>query len=184
MLRYITVNRRSVVAPETRVMRKLRLHLNPTEVRMQQQAGRTVSDAEIADELGVTAADVVMARTAFASTDVTIAHGEPSPHEHVPKTECSPEEIVAQREERLNTMSAACKALQHLTPRELTIIRGRVMADRPRSLRELGGELGLSRERVRQLQLRALAKMRVSLDKARRASVRRRKPEPVLSREP
>jgi RNA polymerase sigma-32 factor len=149
---------------------------------MQQQVGRRVSDAEIAEELGVTAADVVMARAAFASVDVTIAHGERGPHEHVPKTECSPEEVVAQHEERLNTLSDACKALQHLTPRELKIIRGRVMADKPRSLRELGSELGLSRERVRQLQFRALAKMRASLDKARRDSGRK-KPEPALVRE-
>jgi RNA polymerase primary sigma factor len=52
--------------------------------------------------------------------------------------------------------------LDHLDPREVKILRARFGFDgRPKSLAAIGRELGLSRERVRQIESRARSKLRV-----------------------
>ena len=55
-------------------------------------------------------------------------------------------------------------ALNGLNERERFIVRERKMRDAPRTLESLGEELGLSKERVRQLEAAAFAKMRKSLE--------------------
>ena len=55
-------------------------------------------------------------------------------------------------------------ALQGLNPRERYIVAERKLKDEGRTLESLGEELGLSKERVRQLEAAAFAKMRKSLD--------------------
>lgn len=55
-------------------------------------------------------------------------------------------------------------ALQGLNERERFIVRERKLRDEPRTLESLGQELSLSKERVRQLEAAAFAKMRKSLE--------------------
>jgi len=55
-------------------------------------------------------------------------------------------------------------AMTKLNEREQFIIRERKLRDTPRTLECLGNELGLSKERVRQLEAAAFAKMRKSLE--------------------
>lgn len=57
------------------------------------------------------------------------------------------------------------QALHELNARERFIVAERKLRDDPRTLDSLGVELGLSKERVRQLEAAALAKMRRSLDR-------------------
>ena len=54
--------------------------------------------------------------------------------------------------------------MQALTERERLIVRERKLREAPRTLESLGEELGLSKERVRQLEVAALTKMRRSLE--------------------
>lgn len=54
-------------------------------------------------------------------------------------------------------------ALDTLSERELRIIRERRLKDHSATLEELGGKLGISKERVRQIELRALEKLREAL---------------------
>jgi len=51
------------------------------------------------------------------------------------------------------------KALDHLTPRERHIIEERRLSESPRTLEDIGEEYGISRERVRQIENRAFAKL-------------------------
>ena len=51
------------------------------------------------------------------------------------------------------------EAMSELTPRERRIIEERRLADNPRTLEEIGEEYGISRERVRQIENRAFAKL-------------------------
>lgn len=55
-------------------------------------------------------------------------------------------------------------SMNALNERERYIVRERKLRDAPRTLESLGGELGLSKERVRQLEAAAFAKMRKTLD--------------------
>ena len=56
-------------------------------------------------------------------------------------------------------------AMNALNDRERFIVRERKLRDTPRTLESLGDELGLSKERVRQLEAAAFAKMRKTLEK-------------------
>jgi RNA polymerase sigma-32 factor len=55
-------------------------------------------------------------------------------------------------------------AMKALNEREQFIVRERKLLDKPRTLESLGEELSLSKERVRQLEAAAFAKMRKSLE--------------------
>ncbi|SMC63882.1 RNA polymerase factor sigma-32 [Primorskyibacter flagellatus] len=55
-------------------------------------------------------------------------------------------------------------ALENLNERERFIVRERKMRDSPRTLESLGTEMGLSKERVRQLEAAAFLKMRKNLE--------------------
>jgi RNA polymerase sigma-32 factor len=55
-------------------------------------------------------------------------------------------------------------AMTALNEREQFIVRERKLLDKPRTLESLGNELGLSKERVRQLEAAAFAKMRKTLE--------------------
>ena len=71
-----------------------------------------------------------------------------------------PEAEVVQRVEYTKRMSWVRKALRSLTLRERRIVRARHLAKTPRTLEELGSELGVSKERVRQIEHQAISKLR------------------------
>lgn len=77
---------------------------------------------------------------------------------------CAPEQgtLLEQREARLQVKSAVERARPTLDRRETFILEHRLMADSDDelSLAELGVHFGISRERVRQLELRTCAKLR------------------------
>jgi RNA polymerase sigma-32 factor len=50
-----------------------------------------------------------------------------------------------------------------LSERELHIVKARQLQDNAKTLETLGGELGISKERVRQIESRALEKLRRTL---------------------
>jgi RNA polymerase sigma-32 factor len=62
---------------------------------------------------------------------------------------------------------AVGEALRELDEREQLIVRERLMSDDPRTLQELGMKLGVSKERVRQLEERACDKLRAKLEELR-----------------
>jgi RNA polymerase sigma-32 factor len=82
----------------------------------------------------------------------------------------SQETVVAENEERSIRMSLLEEAMTELTDRERHILTERRLKDNPTTLEELAAEYGVSRERVRQIEVRAFEK----LQKAMRAAANER----------
>jgi RNA polymerase sigma-32 factor len=76
----------------------------------------------------------------------------------------SPEEEAGANEVRDHAAVAVKSALRVLTERERFIVRERMMKDEPLTLQALGDMLGVSKERVRQLEERAREKLREQLE--------------------
>jgi RNA polymerase sigma-32 factor len=79
----------------------------------------------------------------------------------------TPEDEASAHERRGRARTAVVEALGALTDRERMIVRERLMADEPRTLQELGVRLGVSKERVRQIEERARGKLRAKLEEMR-----------------
>jgi RNA polymerase sigma-32 factor len=71
----------------------------------------------------------------------------------------SQERILAESEESDNRHKALISALDVLNERERRIFEARRLADDPITLEELAAEFGVSRERVRQIEVRAFEKL-------------------------
>jgi RNA polymerase sigma-32 factor len=71
----------------------------------------------------------------------------------------SQEIILVEREEAGNRLDALRGALGVLNARERRIFEARRLADEPLTLEALSEEFGISRERVRQIEVRAFEKV-------------------------
>jgi RNA polymerase sigma-32 factor len=119
-----------------------RLRVKPDEVREMEQRmeGRDLSlDAPIGEDGAATHVDFVVGDGGSQADEISEA------------------------EERRMVQGRVGEALAHLDPRERFIIERRVMVDRPMTLKELGDHFGFSRERARQLEIRAKDKLREQL---------------------
>ncbi|HEY7954836.1 MAG: RNA polymerase sigma factor RpoD/SigA [Polyangia bacterium] len=107
-------------------------------------------------ESRITRRDMSLDDPAYLDTDETrgdrIADDEPGPESRLADRELSEQVKVQLR-----------AALAELDPRERAILSRRYLTARPATLKELGESFGISRERVRQLEVRAKAKLRQSL---------------------
>jgi len=75
-----------------------------------------------------------------------------------------PEVLALQAERADRLQRRVADALSLLSARERRIIEARMMSDEPRTLESLAAEFGLSRERVRQLEAAAKAKIKGQLE--------------------
>ena len=74
-----------------------------------------------------------------------------------------PEDIVTGAHDAQTQSQWIRTAMADLTVREQTIIRERRLSETGKTLETLGGELGISKERVRQIEQEAMAKRRISI---------------------
>lgn len=75
----------------------------------------------------------------------------------------SAENTLVEREEAGNRLDALQDALSVLNPRERRIFEARRLADDPMTLEALSSEFGISRERVRQIEVRAFEKVQAAV---------------------
>jgi RNA polymerase sigma-32 factor len=79
----------------------------------------------------------------------------------------TPEDEASAQERASRARGAVGAALAQLSARERLIVRERLMAEEPRTLQDLGLELGVSKERVRQIEERVRDKLRTRLEDMR-----------------
>ena len=118
----------------------------------------------IAKRLGVTDKDVIDMNRRLggdASLNAPIRNDEEAGEWQDWLTEESPsqETTLAEGEESVNRHKALVSALTVLNERERRIFEARRLADNPITLEELAQEFGVSRERVRQIEVRAFEKV-------------------------
>ncbi|HVN71874.1 MAG TPA: sigma-70 family RNA polymerase sigma factor [Desulfomonilia bacterium] len=75
-----------------------------------------------------------------------------------------PEKLYNSKEASYNISSLLHHCFTYLSPREVSVLKQRFYADPPVKLKEIGMQLGVSRERVRQIQTRSMEKLKQALE--------------------
>jgi RNA polymerase sigma-32 factor len=154
----------------TQAQRKLFFSLARARRELERMSGEhgpdSASDAvaKIADKLNVKPGEVEEMSQRMGRRDLSLdaplgddgeaTHGDFLAGEAPPQ-----DDELAVAQERTMLRGGVGKALAQLDPRERYIIEQRVMSDQPLSLKELGDHFGFSRERARQLEIRAKEKL-------------------------
>ena len=133
--------------------------------------GETLTDdgrAWIAEQLDVGLSDVKDMEMRLSGSDQSLnAPMRDSSDDEwqnlLPDASPNPEDVVIGLRDAKTRSAWLAEAIGDLSPREQTIIRQRRLSDEAVTLEELGRELGVSKERIRQLEQRALNKLRVSI---------------------
>ncbi|MBP7240553.1 RNA polymerase factor sigma-32 [Amaricoccus sp.] len=123
----------------------------------------------IAEEIGVPLRDVEMMDARLAGADFSLnalQSGEEGREWLDALEDDAPQaaETVTRRADILRARAWLAEAMGALNARERMIIVERKLRDGPRTLESLGQELGLSKERIRQLEAQALLKLRRRLE--------------------
>ena len=125
--------------------------------------------AQIATKLGVTNEDVISMNRRLSGPDSSLNSPLRSDSESewqdwlVDDQTVSQETVVAENEERTQRMGLLGEAMTGLTDRERHILTERRLKDDPTTLEELASEYGVSRERVRQIEVRAFEKLQKAM---------------------
>ena len=130
--------------------------------------------ATLADQLGVSESEVVNMNRRLSGPDSSLnaplrSDSESEWQDWLPdesldqETRMAESQEVAERRELLNA------ALLELPEREREIIRARRLQDDPETLEELSHRFGISRERVRQIEVRAFDRLQKSMKNALQA---------------
>jgi len=117
---------------------------------------------EVASKYGLSEAEYHEAANAYLQRDVSI-DSDDAGHalvEMLPAALPTPEETVISEDWQAHQRSSLDRAMAELPERDRMIVQRRHMQEKPVTLKELSAELGVSIERVRQLETRALKQLR------------------------
>jgi RNA polymerase sigma-32 factor len=131
--------------------------------------------SQIATKLGVLNEEVISMNRRLSGPDASLnaplrVDGESEWQDWLEDTNAvSQETQVAESQEKSIRMSLLEAAMTELTDRERHILTERRLQDSPTTLEELAAQYGVSRERVRQIEVRAFEKLQKSMKAAAEA---------------
>jgi RNA polymerase sigma-32 factor len=166
ILKYILDNFRIVRLGTTRAQRKLFFRLNK-EKRALERQGFEVEPRLLAERLEVSEADVVDMDQRLSRSDLSV--NAPARRDESDGAEFGDflsgkgpdaEQTVADSELRRVFMDRVQQFAETLEERDRKLLDERVLAEDPKTLAQLGEELGVSRERIRQLEVRIVDRLR------------------------
>jgi RNA polymerase sigma-32 factor len=168
---YVLRNWSIVRTGTTAAQKSLFFNLRRLRARIEESSGAPLTDAgrrKIASELHVELAEVELMdmRLGAADQSLNAPVGESSEddwQDFLPDRRPNPEEVVTSTRDGEIRSRWLAEAMGELSSRERAIIRQRRLQEEGATLEELGRELGVSKERVRQLEHRALVKLRQSI---------------------
>lgn len=174
---YVMRNWSMVRTGSTSSQKSLFFNLRRVQAKLEReaaQAGETLDQHQlrqrVATEVGVPLADVEMMEGRLSGSDYSLNATQSSDEdgrEWIDALEddgVQASEVVEGAHDAAHLRDWLIKAMQALNPRERFIVAERKLRGEGRTLESLGAELGLSKERVRQLEAAAFAKMRRSLE--------------------
>jgi RNA polymerase sigma-32 factor len=170
---YILRNWSIVRTGTTAAQKSLFFNLRRLRARIEDVSGRPLSHegrAKIAEELNVEVADVEAMEIRLGAIDQSLnapisEGGEDDWQDFLSDSRPNPEDVVIGLRDGETRSRWLADGLRELSPRERTIIAQRRLREEGATLEELGRELGVSKERVRQLEHRALLKLRASMQR-------------------
>lgn len=173
---YVMRNWSLVRTGSTTSQKSLFFNLRRVQARLMREAAARGEALEgealtvaVAAELGVPVHDVAMMEGRLAGSDASLNATQASDEDGREWIDVLEDEgaqaadLFAARHDRTVLRDHLSQAMQSLTPRERLIVRERQLVAAPRTLESLGAELRLSKERIRQLEAAAFAKLRRSL---------------------
>lgn len=174
---YVMRNWSMVRTGSTSSQKALFFNLRRVQAKLEREAtkaGMTLDGHQlremIAREVGVPLADVEMMEGRLSGSDFSLNAAQSSDEdgrEWIDILEDDAQqaaELVETRHDAARLRGWLAKAMASLNARERFIVAERKLREEPRTLESLGEELGLSKERVRQLEAAAFQKMRRALE--------------------
>jgi RNA polymerase sigma-32 factor len=174
---YVMRNWSMVRTGSTSTQKALFFNMRRVQARLEREAaaeGRQLARDElhemIAKEVGVPLHDVVMMEGRLSGADFSLNATQSTEDEGREWIDtliddgAQAEDAISAAHDNETLRQWLSTAFAHLNAREQFILVERKMRDEARTLKSLGDELGLSKERVRQLEAGALGKMRKILE--------------------
>jgi len=172
---YILRNWSIVRGGTSSAQKALFFNLRRLRTKLQKAGGSKPSEEiyrEVARALRVSESDVALMDARLASADTSLnaplKNDSDGTGERIEFLVCDappPDEVVRETIDGERRAQWLRQALGTLNGRELTILRERRLSEEGATLEALGSTLGISKERVRQIESRALEKLRMALVK-------------------
>jgi RNA polymerase sigma-32 factor len=159
--RFTLHNRRMVRPPSTRRGRAVMASLANVEHQLSQAQGADPDRETVAQHLGASPSEVEEMRLALRGRDAVLSGGDTQESGiALVSEEPSPEALAETHEREAQAKALLTRALERLKPRERAVLQLRFLADEAPSFSAIGADLGVSRERVRQIEARGYEKLR------------------------
>ena len=165
---FIFKNWKIVKVATTKAQRKLFFKLKQAKAQIYQSLTEEQAK-DIANDLGVKTSDVLEMETRLQFNDVGLIADEDentnSPEYYLtdPNTQ-TPEQILVSEDDQKHSQQKLYQALSTLDERSLEILQARYLKEEKVTLHNLADKYGVSAERVRQLENKAMQKLKEALD--------------------
>ena len=164
---YVLRNWRMVKVATTKAQRKLFFNLRKNRARLEWMKLKEVET--LADDLDVSPEAVLEMESRMSGTDIPFDADDddddhrPAPAGYLHDMRYNPEALATQADDAAARGDSVDQALTALDPRSRDIVRRRWLDEKKPTLHELAKEYGVSAERIRQIEKKALSVMKNTL---------------------